>query len=222
MEINRVHCFFEQSGTFKNEFNKLGIPAFDYDIENNFKETDYFYDLLSEINSAKNGKSTLFDDISKNDLIIAFFPCTYFSTQSKMESRADSPNYRNLSKEWKIEKSIENNRNRFYFYETLCNLIRVCWYKQFRLIIENPWHDNFLNNYLPKVENDIVLIRDRNKFGDFYRKPTAFRFYNCVPEFNLLQENRLYECKTVESKKYFSRSKISSEFANFFITNFIL
>lgn len=27
MEIKgKVHCFFEQSGTFKNEFIKLGIP----------------------------------------------------------------------------------------------------------------------------------------------------------------------------------------------------
>ena len=30
--INKVHCFFEQSGTFKNEFIKLGIPAEDYFI----------------------------------------------------------------------------------------------------------------------------------------------------------------------------------------------
>lgn len=35
----KVHCFFEQSGTFKNEFIKLGIPAEDYDIQNNFGET---------------------------------------------------------------------------------------------------------------------------------------------------------------------------------------
>lgn len=34
MIINgKVHCFFEQSGTFKNEFIKLGIPAEDYDIQ---------------------------------------------------------------------------------------------------------------------------------------------------------------------------------------------
>ena len=33
MEIKgKVHCFFEQSGTFKNEFIKLGIPAEDYFI----------------------------------------------------------------------------------------------------------------------------------------------------------------------------------------------
>lgn len=35
MEINgKVHCFFEQSDTFKGEFIKLGIPAEDYDIHN--------------------------------------------------------------------------------------------------------------------------------------------------------------------------------------------
>ena len=41
MEIKgKVHCFFEQSGTFKNEFIKLGIHAEDYDIQNNFRQTD--------------------------------------------------------------------------------------------------------------------------------------------------------------------------------------
>lgn len=30
----KVHCFFEQSGTFKNEFKKLGHEAYDYDILN--------------------------------------------------------------------------------------------------------------------------------------------------------------------------------------------
>ena len=45
MEIKgKVHCFFEQSGTFKNEFKKLGYEAFDYDIQNNFNETDYVID----------------------------------------------------------------------------------------------------------------------------------------------------------------------------------
>ena len=50
MEIKgKVHCFFEQSGTFKNEFIKLGIPAEDYDIQNNFGETDHVMDLFAEI-----------------------------------------------------------------------------------------------------------------------------------------------------------------------------
>lgn len=45
----KVHCLFEQSGTFKNEFKKLGIEAFDYDIQNEFGETDYIVDLFSQI-----------------------------------------------------------------------------------------------------------------------------------------------------------------------------
>ena len=45
----KVHCFFEQSGTFKNEFIKMGIPAEDYDIQNNFHQTDHVIDLFKEI-----------------------------------------------------------------------------------------------------------------------------------------------------------------------------
>ena len=45
----RVHCLFEQSGTFKNEFRKLGYEAYDYDIQNAFEQTDYVVDLFSEI-----------------------------------------------------------------------------------------------------------------------------------------------------------------------------
>ena len=50
MEIKgKVHCFFEQSGTFKNEFIKLGIPAEDYDIQDNFGQTDHVVDLFDQI-----------------------------------------------------------------------------------------------------------------------------------------------------------------------------
>ena len=53
MEIKgKVHCFFEQSGTFKNEFIKLGIPAEDYDIQANFGQTDHNVDLFHEIEEA--------------------------------------------------------------------------------------------------------------------------------------------------------------------------
>lgn len=56
MEIaGKVHCFFEQSGTFKNEFIKLGIPAEDYDIQNNFGQTDHIVDLFGEIENAHGG-----------------------------------------------------------------------------------------------------------------------------------------------------------------------
>ena len=84
MEITgKVLCFFEQSGTFKNEFIKLGIPAEDYDIQNNFGETDHVIDLFAEIEKAYQGGVSVFDNISKDDLIMAFFPCIEFCDVEK-------------------------------------------------------------------------------------------------------------------------------------------
>lgn len=86
MEIKgKVHCFFEQSGTFKNEFIKLGITAEDYDIQNNFGETDHVVDLFDHIEreyDKTRQDKTIFDTIGPDDLIIAFFPCIYFSCLS--------------------------------------------------------------------------------------------------------------------------------------------
>ena len=50
-----MHLFFEQSGTFKNEFKKLGYDASDYDIQNNFGQTDHVIDLFAEIEKAYRG-----------------------------------------------------------------------------------------------------------------------------------------------------------------------
>ena len=64
MEIKgKAHLLFEQSGTFKREFIKLGIPAFDYDIQNNFGETDYQIDLFAEIETAYGGGGARFKKI---------------------------------------------------------------------------------------------------------------------------------------------------------------
>lgn len=49
------HCMFEQSGTFKNEFKKLGYEAYDYDILNDYGETDFQIDLFKEIEKAYGG-----------------------------------------------------------------------------------------------------------------------------------------------------------------------
>lgn len=91
MEITgKVHCFFEQSGTFKNEFIKLGIPAEDYDIQNNFGETDHVVDLFAEIDKAYDGKPSLFDSIGGGFdngflplylFLCSFAICILFNTQ---------------------------------------------------------------------------------------------------------------------------------------------
>lgn len=67
MEINgKIHCLFEQSGTFKTQFKKLGFEAFDYDIQNNFSETDFVIDIFAEIEKAYTGASSIFDTFTKD------------------------------------------------------------------------------------------------------------------------------------------------------------
>ena len=64
MEITgKVWCFFEQSGTFKNEFKKLGYDAVDVDIQNNFDETDYQIDFFAEIENEYDCKPSIYDKI---------------------------------------------------------------------------------------------------------------------------------------------------------------
>lgn len=45
----KAFCLFEQSGTFKNAFHKYGVEAEDYDILNDFGQTDHVVDIFSEI-----------------------------------------------------------------------------------------------------------------------------------------------------------------------------
>lgn len=73
MVVKKVHCFFEQSGTFKNEFRKLGIEAEDYDIQNDFGQTDHVIDLFKEIEKAYSNFPSIFDRIEKDELIFVFF-----------------------------------------------------------------------------------------------------------------------------------------------------
>ena len=56
MEIKgKIWLMFEQSGTFKNEFKKMGYEAVDLDIQNNFGQTDHQIDLFAEIEKAYMG-----------------------------------------------------------------------------------------------------------------------------------------------------------------------
>ena len=88
MEIKgKVHCLFEQSGTFKREFIRLGYPAEDYDIQDNFGETDHVVDLFAAIDDAYEDRPSLFDAMTPDDLIVAFYPCIYFSCLSQMSMR---------------------------------------------------------------------------------------------------------------------------------------
>lgn len=223
MTFNKVHCLFEQSGTFKKAFKELGYDAIDYDI-NKTENVDVVINLFIQINLASvERESIIFDNISKDDLVIAFFPCTYFSDQSQLLSRGDNYGQKEWNEKKKIEYSIEQMFMRNKYYLHLCNLCLIAIKKGFKLIIENPYGKvNFLKQYFPIKPK--VVIMNRQKMGDFYKKPTQFFFINCNPEFNLQNEYNLENKmqKRIEDNKGIERSIISPTFAKNFIKDFII
>lgn len=224
----KVHCLFEQSGTFKNEFKKLGYEAYDYDIQNHFGETDFVIDLFAEINKAYEGGASIFDTFTKDDLLLAFFPCIYFCENNQMYF---SGTHHNLEKVSSLERNniiLKRSRDRQSFYETALKMFTVCDTRGLRLIVENPYSTQ---HYL--VENfpykAAVIDKNRTMRGDYYNKPTQYWFVNCVPTTGH-SYHRPKERKTVSRAKTGikagicseERSLISPDYARNFICDFIL
>lgn len=231
MEIKKAHCFFEQSGTFKNEFIKLGIPSEDYDIQNEYGETDNVVDLFVEIKKAYINEESIFDRIKKDDLIIAFFPCIYFCENNNLYFTGQHLCLKDKDLSEKIERIIERSRNRQLYYELILFLVHVCSQRGLRLIIENPYDNNnsyLTNNFIVKPS---IIDRNRTLRGDKYRKPTMYYFINCEPTYGCsFTPTPTDEIKTIQRTKGSSkkdvcsreRSEISPIYARNFINDFIL
>lgn len=224
-----VHCFFEQSGTFKNEFKKLGYDAYDYDIQNNFKEVDFQTDLFSEIEKAYEGRDSIFDNINKDDLIIAFFPCIYFESLQMTYYQLDCVNINHLSMVDRIKQVIERLKNRSCLHELLYKLVGVAYKKGLRLIIENP---ATLPHYLIGTQNfpkPTFIDKNRLERGDYFKKPTAYWYFNCEPTYGKTMQNDkkqkiISKCRGGAKQGICSeeRSMISSDYARNFICDFII
>lgn len=230
MEIkDKVWCLFEQSGTFKNEFKKLGYDAVDVDIQNNFGETDYQIDIFSEIEKAyEGGQETIFDKISKDGLIMAFFPCIYFSCLSQMAFGWYNHNYVKLNTFEKTEAILERSRNRERFFRLLVKMFSVVEQRGLRMIFENPWAmQSFLKNNF--IVPPSIIDNDRTLRGDVYKKTTAFWFWGCVPTYGKSyqpkkQVKRIVDCKHERGGGLCSeeRSMIHPDYARNFICDFII
>lgn len=220
MTVKFAHLFFEQSGTFKHEFEKLGIPAKDYDIRNDFGETDCVCDLFEEIDMECHGVNGLFGSISKDDLIVAFFPCTYFSSNNQMFFEGTNFAWRNLSQIERLDKIIDRARERSNYYVTLLKFCKVIEERQLRCIIENPynahhyWRFNF--PYRPAV-----IDMNRRLRGDYFKKPTQYIFINCAPAGKMSMQYDKPE-KFIGDVSMVERSMISPDYARNFICDHIL
>lgn len=182
-----AHCLFEQSGTFKNEFKKLGIEAYDYDILNNYGQTDYQIDLFAEIRGGYEGKPSIFDKMNQDDIILAFFPCIRFENQVMLMFRGQQKQIAEWSYKEKMlfdMKLLDELKNN---YDLVNMLFIICIDRGLRLVMENPYsEEHFLRRYWCYPAT--IIDKDRRDRGDYYKKPTQYWFLNCEPQNNFLFE----------------------------------
>ena len=225
----KVHCLFEQSGTFKNEFKKLGYEAYDYDIQNEFGETDFVKDLFAEIENGYAGGSSIFDGIAKDDLILAFFPCTRFEARIPLEFRGEAYQQKNWDDVKKLEYSMKLHNELHRNYELISKLAFIAITRDLKLVIENPYtQPHYLTTYWCLKPS--LIDKDRQLNGDYYKKPTQFWFIGFNPKQNLVFEPIDYvEGKviaTVSSENGKSRttmrSMIHPQYANRFIRQYLI
>ena len=224
----KAHCLFEQSGTFKNEFKKLGIEAYDYDILNDYGQTDYLIDLFKEIEGGYNGEPSIFDRIKTDDIIIAFFPCTRFEAKIPLSFRGEAFQQKNWTDEKKLDYSMRLHRELHRNYMVISKLVVVAIRKKLKLVIENPYtQPHYLTTYWcikPKI-----IDKDRRANGDYMNKPTQFFFIGFNPKDNLIfepidyVEHRKHDfIKNSDKSRQVIRSEIHPHYANRFIRQYLI
>ena len=228
---------FEQSGTFKNEFIKLGIEAYDYDILNDFNETDYQIDLFNEIEKGYSGKSSIFDGFKSTDIIMAFFPCTRFENQIMLSFRGQAKQFKSWTMQQKIRYDMDLMEELQTNYMLVCKMFLICLERGLKLIMENPYsEEHFLRRYWCYPAT--IIDKDRRDNGDYYAKPTQYWFVNFEPHYNFLMEPLTYNHlgvkdairrinKSMYAEKFgevslkVARSMIHPQYANRFIRQYL-
>lgn len=226
----KAYCLFEQSGTFKNEFKKLGIDAYDYDIRNDFGQTDFVVDIFAEIQKAYEGWESIFDQmVGGVDVIMAFFPCTRFEAKVPLSFRGESPQQKNWNDLKKLQYSMKLHGELHELYEKLCELTVVAERKGLRMVIENPFtQPHYLTTYW--CIKPSVIDKDRTNDGDYYKKPTQYFFIGFEPSFNIVMEpldvvktRTIARCKATETtSRQVERSMMHPQYARRFIKKYIL
>ena len=175
------------------------------------------------------GGESIFDNITKDDLIMAFFPCIYFTgSTNPLYYTLENLNYKNMTTVQKIDAMLQRSKSRQQFYELIIKLVGVCLDKGCRLIIENPYSPlHYLCNNFFKAPD--VFDKDRQRRGDYFRKPTGYWFFNCVPTIGYSyqkpkEKKSVFSCKGSNNAGLCSeeRSLISPDYARNFICDFIL
>ena len=230
MKVNNAYCLFEQSGTFKNELKEFGVHAEDFDIQNEFGETDHVVDLFAEIDNAYDGKPSIFDKFGKDDLVFAFFPCTRFEAIIPLAFRGEQLQIANQTDEYKLQYSMKLHEELHGLYMRICKLFSICLRGGWKMIVENPaTQPHYLTQFFPVKPK--VIDKDRTANGDYYGKPTQYWFLNCDPENNVVfepieyvEKHTIMKARLMKSDKstQTKRSMIHKQYARRFIMTYVL
>ena len=175
------------------------------------------------------GKPSIFDKISQDDLILAFFPCTRFESRVPLWFRGEAQQQKNWTIFQKLDYSMNLHDELHEFYLLISKLVYVAKKKGLRMVIENPYmQPHYLTTYW--CLRPTLIDKDRTQNGDYYQKPTQYWFINFEPHYNLVFEPIDYVEKQVISKVKkkdelsvkTQRSMIHPQYANRFIRQYLI
>lgn len=229
--MRRFHLLFEQSGVFKNTLNSFGHEAYDYDILNEYDETDFQLDLFKEIEEEYNNlvlkqqNQTIFSNLDKKkDFVIAFFPCTHFCDANELQYRLWIGGKKQDYNEKAVNRLIVRNKERAKYFELYLKFTYICKTKEIPTIIENPASSGS-GNYLVKFSPiDVGFYeKDRSLFGDNFKKPTNFFAINFEMKEDFRMFTKNYKIKNIykDTQGCRNRSEISSIYAENFYKRFL-
>ena len=171
---------------------------------------------------------SIFDRIKKDDLIIAFFPCTRFEAKVPLWFRGQAQQQKNWDDIKKLEYSMKLHNELHELYELISMLVVVAEKRGLQMIIENPYtQPHYLTSYW--CIKPSMIDKNRRMDGDYFEKPTQYWFINCEVQNNLDFEPIEYVPKKVISKvkkgEYSvqtQRSMIHPQYARRFIKQYVL
>lgn len=128
----------------------------------------------------------------------------------------------------KIKAILQRSELRKEFYDRLIKFVGVCLQKGIRLVIENPWSEQtYLKANFLKAPD--VVDNNRWRRGDYFKKPTAYWYFNCSPTYgesfqNSKERKTIMKARGAKSAGICSeeRSMISPDYARNFICDFVI
>lgn len=160
---------------------------------------------------------------------MAFFPCIYFETIQMCYYQLSHLNNRQKSYTERIGDAIERLQKRTYFHTLLYKMVSVATDRKIALIIENPATKPSYLIDTQNFPNPTIIDSNRMLRGDYYAKPTAYWFFNCINTTGFTEQNDKKQKNIMKSKAApmaglcsEERSMISTDYARNFICDFII